>query len=627
MSIGQNAELKKQLTSLSLSMDFERSLEILDILLKETITDSSYPIELIDTFLRYVAQLKCDEKANVLEMLYARLATFTDTNIDSHLFLVFDVLATALKMHCPFRFVNSDGIGRFIDSALGCLQSKTIPTSSSHMLSVLDFILALCKSSCNSFTWMTQITPRRPDGLPLRLLLLVIEIELKLRLPSNLEGYLRVKADDEKMLHTCLELLSLLISEISVSRDDLTDDMNDGVIGSMSDEALTIIMNQLIEIGDLMVISLAPDQDLPSLTDAQALSSSSTNFQVPSLLLRTLSVYLQWILSSYKDQFLTTTDGEISSSALFDHTLFQPLPPETKEYQSLVKTFEVKVWEPLKPLMGSVIPMVFSPPIEDGPSTQLLGLCRKFILRLARLFPSVVLTSFNGKFYENLLAKCSTEEEGALKSPSGLSFLTDVSALLDITMSLSSLESSSGDFSDVCIGVVGRLFSLLSRSNWGSSVLKILVLKDNPDEGLCEECINIKRIQLLERFSDALALLRFLVVNLWQEEMAFCLRIAELTTPDGIGEKRESDPEKWLASAFMTCLQRLTKLKPESLLDLKLSNQQHPALRGFYTSYTLSQSAEALFQCCHSSRDSEFCKHLMRKQEFKQLATKICLDY
>lgn len=60
------------------------------------------------------------------------------------------------------------------------------------MLSVLDFILALCKSSCDSFAWMTQITPRRPDGLPLRLLLLVIEIELKLRLPANLEGYLRV---------------------------------------------------------------------------------------------------------------------------------------------------------------------------------------------------------------------------------------------------------------------------------------------------------------------------------------------------------------------------------------------------------------------------------------------------
>lgn len=59
--------------------------------------------------------------------------------------------------------------------------------------------------------------------------------------------------------------------------------------------------------------------------------------------------------------------------------------------------------------------MVFSLPIEVGPNTQWLGICRKFILRLARLFPSVVLTSFNGKFYENLLAKCSTEEENALK--------------------------------------------------------------------------------------------------------------------------------------------------------------------------------------------------------------------
>ncbi|KAM3174945.1 hypothetical protein ACTXT7_009507 [Hymenolepis weldensis] len=597
MSVGENAELKKQLTSLSLSMDFERSLEVLDTLLKDNIIDSSYQLELIDTFLRYVAKFKCDEKANVLEMLYARLATFSGKNIDSQLFLVFDVLATALKMHCPFRTINSNGIGRFIDSALGCLQSKTIPTSFSHMLSVLDFILALCKSSCDSFAWMTQITPRRPDGLPLRLLLLIIEIELKLRLPANLEGYLRVKADDEKMLHTCLELLSLLISEISISSDDLADDMNNGVIGSMSDEALIIIMNQLIELGDLMTVSLAPDQDLPSPTDAHALSSSSANFQVSSLLLHTLSVYLQWILSSYKDQFLTATGGEISSAALFDHTLFQQLPPEIKEYQPLVKRFETKVWEPLKPLMDSVIPMVFSLPTEVGPNTQWLGLCRKFILRLARLFPSVVLISFNGKFYENLLAKCSTEEEGALKSPSGLSFLTDVSALLDITMTVSSLESSLGDLSDVCVGVVGRLFSLLSRSNWGSSMLKILVLKDNPDRDLCEECINIKRVQLLERFSDALALLRFLVVNLWQEEMAFCLRIAELNTPDGIGEKRESDPERWLASAFITCLQRLTKLKPESLLDLKLSNQQHPALRGFYTSYTLRQSAEALFQC------------------------------
>lgn len=44
MSIGENAELKKQLTSLSLSMDFERSLEVLDTLLKENITGLNYPI-------------------------------------------------------------------------------------------------------------------------------------------------------------------------------------------------------------------------------------------------------------------------------------------------------------------------------------------------------------------------------------------------------------------------------------------------------------------------------------------------------------------------------------------------------------------------------------------------------
>nr|CUU98509.1 hypothetical transcript [Hymenolepis microstoma] len=106
----------------------------------------------------------------------------------------------------------------------------------------------------------------------------------------------------------------------------------------------------------------------------------------------------------------------------------------------------------------------------------------------------------------------------------------DVSTLLDITMTVSTLESSSFDFSDVCVGVVGRLFSHLCQSNWGSSVLKILVFKDYSDGSLCEECINIKQVQLMERFSDALALLRFLVVNLWQEEVAFCLRVAELNT-------------------------------------------------------------------------------------------------
>nr|CDS32392.2 hypothetical transcript [Hymenolepis microstoma] len=523
--------------------------------------------------------------------------------------------------------MNLNEMSTFIDSALGCLQSKTIPTSSPHMLSVMGFILALCKSARDHFAWMAQMTHRRPDGLPFRLLLLVIGIELKLRLPANLGGYIEVQANGEKMLQACLELLSLIISEISVSSSDLADGTNDGVIGSMSDEALIIIMNQLIELGDLMAISLAPDQDPPYPTDVQALSSSSTNFQTSPLLLHTLSVYLQWILSNYKDQFLNATDWETSSAALSDHTLFQSPPPETKEYSTLLKKFEVKVWRPLTPLLGSVIPMIFSLPKEDDPNGQWLWLCRKLILRLARLFPSVVLTSFNGKLYEGLLAKCSNKEESTLKSSSGLSFLADVSTLLDITMTVSTLESSSFDFSDVCVGVVGRLFSHLCQSNWGSSVLKILVFKDYSDGSLCEECINIKQVQLMERFSDALALLRFLVVNLWQEEVAFCLRVAELNTLGEMGGVNESDPEKWLCSAFMTCLRCLTKLDPESLLDLKLSNQLHPPLRGFYASYTVRQSAEALIQCCRSGRDSAFCNYLMRKREFKELAAKICLDY
>ncbi|VDN98830.1 unnamed protein product [Rodentolepis nana] len=524
---------------------------------------------------------------------------------------------------------------RFIEVFNNLLEEnvKAIPTSSSHMSSIMDFILALCKSSYDHFAWMTQMTPRRPDGLPFRLLLLVIGIELKLRLPANLGGYLEVQANGEKMLQTCLELLSLIISEINVSNSDLADDMNNGIIGSMSDDALISIMNQLIELGDLMAISLAPDQDPTSLTDAQALSSSSANFPASPLLLRTLSVYLQWVLSSYKDQFLNATDCEISSAALSDHMLFQSPPPETKEYTALMKKFEAKVWKPLTPLMDSVIPMAFSlPKEEDDPNAQWLWLCRKLILRLARLFPSVVLTSFNGHLYEMLLAKCSSEEESTLKvvfsrlTSSGLSFLADVSTLLDITMTVSTLESASVDFSDVCVGVVGRLFSHLCQSNWGSSVLKILVFKDDSDGSLCEECVNVKQIQLMERYCDALCLLRFLVVNLWQEEMAFCLRVAELNAPDEMGGERESIPEKWLSSAFMTCLRCLTKLDPESLLDLKLSNQLHSPLRGFYASYTARQSAEALIQCCRSARDSQFCNYLMRKREFKELAEKICLD-
>ncbi|KAM7542644.1 hypothetical protein Aperf_G00000017584 [Anoplocephala perfoliata] len=494
------------------------------------------------------------------------------------------------------------------------------------MQSVLNFILSLCEVSCNSFTWINQLTPRRPDGLPFRLLLVVVEIELKLRLPSNLGGYLQVKTSDEKMISTCLDLLSLIIAQISVSDKDFADDTNDGVVGSLSDDSLTTIMNQLIGLGELMATSLAPDQDSPAPSDAPAITASSTIIQISPLLLHALTVYLQWLLSSYKDHYLGVTDDD--GSALFDHTLFQTPPPENEEYTTLSKRFEEKVWKPLNPLMNSVIPMAFRLTNNEDSNTKWLTQCRKFLLRLARLFPAVVLSSFNCEFYECLLAKCSTEEEDILKSPSGLTYLTDISVLLDVTMIISPLDTSSaGDLGDVCVRVIGRLFSLLSRADWGSSMWKSLVFAGDSGAGnICKECVNRMWVQLLERFSDALALLRFLVVNFWQEEMAFCLRVAELSTLDEIREKKEYDPEKFLSSALLTFLQRLASLEPSSLLDLKLSNQLDPPLRGFYTPYTLRQSVEALFQCCHSCRGSEFCKRLMRKPEFKELETKICSD-
>lgn len=54
------------------------------------------------------------------------------------------------------------------------------------------------------------MTPRCPDGLPFRLLLLVIEIELKLRLPANLGGYHQVNYVHLTVL-TMLNLISLTI--------------------------------------------------------------------------------------------------------------------------------------------------------------------------------------------------------------------------------------------------------------------------------------------------------------------------------------------------------------------------------------------------------------------------------
>lgn len=123
----------------------------------------------------------------------------------------------------------------------------------------------------------------------------------------------------------------------------------------MSDDSLITIMNQLIELGELMATSLAPDQDPPAPTDVPAITASSTAIQTSPLLLHALSVYLQWMSFSYKDQFLGITVDSISDFAHFDHILFQAPLPETKEYKALAKRFEEKVWKPLSPLMDSIM--------------------------------------------------------------------------------------------------------------------------------------------------------------------------------------------------------------------------------------------------------------------------------
>lgn len=121
--------------------------------------------------------------------------------------LVFDILASVLRIRCPSRANELHDICFYVRAVVDFLRSRgiflvfrfsfdtissAVHSSSECLESALGFLLALCKCSGGSFSWMSQLTSETLDSHPVLLFLITIEVELKLRLPAHLEGYLEV---------------------------------------------------------------------------------------------------------------------------------------------------------------------------------------------------------------------------------------------------------------------------------------------------------------------------------------------------------------------------------------------------------------------------------------------------
>ena len=114
-------------------------------------------------------------------------------------------------------------------------------------------------------------------------------------------------------------------------------------MNSLSDGAVSIMMNQLIDLGDLMAASLTPE-----------VTPLEVMVQPSPLILQTLVVYLQWSLHVYRNH-IEITGSMDDCNALIDETIFYIQLPETDEYKELADRFEKKIWKPLQPLMGIVL--------------------------------------------------------------------------------------------------------------------------------------------------------------------------------------------------------------------------------------------------------------------------------
>ena len=115
------------------------------------------------------------------------------------------------------------------------------------------------------------------------------------------------------------------------------------LLNSLSDDAVSLMMNQLINLGEFMAASLVPE-----------VTPLEVTIQASPLLLQSLTVYLQWSLHVFKNHILETESID-DCNALFNETASFIQLPETEEYKGLADRFKKTIWKPLQPLMNVVL--------------------------------------------------------------------------------------------------------------------------------------------------------------------------------------------------------------------------------------------------------------------------------
>ncbi|VDD74906.1 unnamed protein product [Mesocestoides corti] len=420
----------------------------------------------------------------------------------------------------------------------------------------------------DSFTWIKLLecgtSTDYANGFPLRLIL------------TNMMD------DDMHLLQVCLEMLSLIIAEIAAADDEPSDRTSECTIDSMSNDAVSSLLDQLIKLGSHIGNSLSTGE-----------STDHTDIQVNPLALRVLAVYLQWVTHFYKHRILTLSELDL---AIFDETVSQPLPPTSEEYQELTQRFERDVWLPLCPFVNTVFRHAFC--LDGGVQAELFARCRKHVCSLARLFPGVVVNNLDADFADFLLASQLAKPSHVSES---LSCLRDVADLLSTALCVSALVDKTDDssrlcFKDTCVSVVGKLsFLILDKRN---SLLVEALLHDFENSAVGNLCVGCrsKRLAIFaETLSNVVGILLFLTANVWQSEVSILLEATQ-THAESLTDVNSHWTIERLCDADLEVLGYLAKLSP-SLLDWDFSHLRYYPCKCFSSSPTLRASSSALLRC------------------------------
>uniref|UniRef100_A0A5K3F0N7 DUF913 domain-containing protein n=1 Tax=Mesocestoides corti TaxID=53468 RepID=A0A5K3F0N7_MESCO len=403
--------------------------------------------------------------------------------------------------------------------------------------------------------------------------------------------------DDMHLLQVCLEMLSLIIAEIAAADDEPSDRTSECTIDSMSNDAVSSLLDQLIKLGSHIGNSLSTGE-----------STDHTD--------------IQWVTHFYKHRILTLSELDL---AIFDETVSQPLPPTSEEYQELTQRFERDVWLPLCPFVNTVFRHAFC--LDGGVQAELFARCRKHVCSLARLFPGVVVNNLDADFADFLLASQLAKPSHVSES---LSCLRDVADLLSTALCVSALVDKTDDssrlcFKDTCVSVVGKLsFLILDKRN---SLLVEALLHDFENSAVGNLCVGCrsKRLAIFaETLSNVVGILLFLTANVWQSEVSILLEATQ-THAESLTDVNSHWTIERLCDADLEVLGYLAKLSP-SLLDWDFSHLRYYPCKCFSSSPTLRASSSALLRCCRrmSKRDPRF--HRVWKKKWKETKLSISLS-